>query len=81
MMFLVQTRLMKELKMLVVTTIRLSKGFQAWRDMVHSVGDKIQEHGMTLSLLEPKRMTTASCTQSFTLKVKRISRVSAKMRN
>ena len=33
--------------MLVVTTIRLSKGFQAWKDMVHSVGDKLEEHGMT----------------------------------
>ncbi|MDG1420261.1 MAG: hypothetical protein P8Q29_05040 [Tateyamaria sp.] len=33
--------------MLVVTTIRLSKGFQAWKDMVHSVGDKMKEHGMT----------------------------------
>ena len=33
--------------MLVVTTIRLSKGFQAWKDMVHSVEDKMQEHGMT----------------------------------
>jgi len=32
---------------LVVTTIRLSKGFQAWKDMVHSVEDKMQEHGMT----------------------------------
>ena len=28
--------------MLVVTTIRLSKGFQAWKDMVHSVGDKLE---------------------------------------
>ena len=33
--------------MLVVTTIRLSKGFQAWKDMVHYVGDKMKEHGMT----------------------------------
>ena len=33
--------------MLVVTTIRLSKGFQAWKDMVHSVGDKLDEQGMT----------------------------------
>lgn len=33
--------------MLVVTTIRLSKGFQAWKDMVHFVGDKMKEHGMT----------------------------------
>ena len=33
--------------MLVVTTIRLSKGFQAWKDMVHSVADKMKEHGMT----------------------------------
>ena len=33
--------------MLVVTTIRLSKGFQTWKDMVHSVQDKIKEHGMT----------------------------------
>ena len=33
--------------MLVVTTIRLSKGFQAWKDMVHSVGGKLEEHGMT----------------------------------
>ena len=32
--------------MLVVTTIRLSKGFQAWKDMVHSVGDKMKEHGV-----------------------------------
>ena len=34
--------------MLVVTTIRLPKGFQAWKDMVQSVEDKKQEHGMTL---------------------------------
>ena len=34
--------------MLVVTTIRLSKGFQAWKDMVHSVEDKMQEHGMKI---------------------------------
>ena len=33
--------------MLVVTTIELSKGFQAWKDMVHSVQDKMKEHGMT----------------------------------
>jgi len=33
--------------MLVLSTIRLSKGFQAWKDMVHSVGDKMKEHGMT----------------------------------
>lgn len=33
--------------MLVVTTIRFSNGFQAWKDMVHSVEDKMQEHGMT----------------------------------
>ena len=33
--------------MLVVTTIRLSKGFQTWKDMVHSVQDKMKEHGMT----------------------------------
>ena len=32
--------------MLVVTTIRLSKGFQAWKDMVHSVGDKMKEHNV-----------------------------------
>ena len=32
--------------MLVLATIRLSKGFQAWKDMVHSVEDKMQEHGM-----------------------------------
>ena len=29
--------------MLVVTKIRLSKGFQAWKDMVHSVEDKMQK--------------------------------------
>ena len=33
--------------MLVVTTIRLSKGFQAWKDMVHSIEEKMKEHGMT----------------------------------
>ena len=33
--------------MLVVTTICLSKGFQAWKDMVCSVGDKVTAHGMT----------------------------------
>ena len=33
--------------MLVVTTIELSKAFQAWKDMVHSVQDKMKEHGMT----------------------------------
>ena len=33
--------------MLVVTTIDLSKGFQAWKDMVHSVQAKMKEHGMT----------------------------------
>ncbi len=33
--------------MLVVTTINLSKGFQAWKQMVHSVEDKMIEHGMT----------------------------------
>lgn len=33
--------------MLVVTAIRLSKGFQACKDMVHSVEDKMQERGMT----------------------------------
>ena len=33
--------------MLVVTNIELSKGFQAWKDMVHSVQVKMKEHGMT----------------------------------
>ena len=33
--------------MLVVTTIELSKGFQTWKDMVHSVQDRMKEHGMT----------------------------------
>ena len=33
--------------MLVVTTIELSKGFQAWKDMMHSVQDKMKKHGMT----------------------------------
>ena len=33
--------------MLVVTTIELSKGFQAWKDMVYSVQDKMKRHGMT----------------------------------
>ena len=33
--------------MLVVTTIRLSKGFQTWKDMVHSVQEKMRERGMT----------------------------------
>jgi hypothetical protein len=33
--------------MLVVTTIRLSKGFQAWKDMMHSASDKMKEHGQT----------------------------------
>ena len=67
--------------MLVVTTIRLSKGFQAWKDMVHSVGDKMKEHGMTFVLLERKKMMTACYTQSFILKVKHILRVSQKIRS
>ena len=33
--------------MLVVTTISLSKGFQAWKDMVHASEDKLKEYGMT----------------------------------
>ena len=33
--------------MLVVTTIELSQGFQAWKDMVHSVQDEMKRHGMT----------------------------------
>ena len=33
--------------MLVVTTIELSKGFQTSKDMVHSVQDRMKEHGMT----------------------------------
>ena len=67
--------------MLVVTTIRLSKGFQAWKDMVHSVGDKMKEHGMTfvyasqihsVHYLPVKRADTsrpiqcASCSWTFT---------------
>ena len=33
--------------MLVVTTISLSKGFQAWKDMVHASEDKLKEYCMT----------------------------------
>ena len=32
--------------MLVVTAIRISKAFQAWKDIVHSVGDELEEPGM-----------------------------------
>ena len=33
--------------MLVVTTISLSKGFKAWKEMVHASEDKLKEYGMT----------------------------------
>ena len=33
--------------MLVVTTISLSKGFKAWKKMVHASEDKLKEYGMT----------------------------------
>ena len=41
--------------MLVVTTIHLSKGFQSWKEMVHSVGDKMKEHGMTFAFAGTQR--------------------------
>ena len=33
--------------MLLVTTISLSKGFKAWKEMVHASEDKLKEYGMT----------------------------------
>tara|TARA_B100000902_G_scaffold62477_1_gene69429 strand:- start:325 stop:504 length:180 start_codon:yes stop_codon:yes gene_type:complete len=33
--------------MLVLTTISLSKGFKAWKEMVHASEDKLKEYGMT----------------------------------
>ena len=36
--------------MLVVTTIRLSKGFQAWKDMVHSIENKMEVFHLQLCL-------------------------------
>ena len=33
--------------MLVVTTVELSKGSRACKDMVHSAQDKMKEHDMT----------------------------------
>ena len=58
--------------MLVVTTIRLSKGFQAWKDMVHSVGDKLEEHGMTFVFAGMQKTMIACYILSFTLNQKNI---------
>ena len=66
--------------MLVVTTIRLSKGFQAWKDMVHSVGDKMKEHGMTFVFAGTQK-DDDNMLHTVILKVKHILRVSQKIRN
>ena len=41
--------------MLVVTTIELSKGFQAWKGMVYSVQNKMKEHGMTFAFASTEK--------------------------
>ena len=33
--------------MIVITNISLSKGFKAWKEMVHASEDKLKEYGMT----------------------------------
>jgi len=42
--------------MLVVTTISLSEGFKAWKEMVHASEDKLKEYG--IFYLQAPRLTT-----------------------
>ena len=58
--------------MLVVTTISLSKGFQAWKDMVHASEDKLKEYGMTFILQVLKQTMIVNYIRLFILSQKNI---------
>ena len=67
--------------MLVVTTIRLSKGFKAWNEMVHSSEEKLKEYGMTFIFAGTEADDDSDCIRLSILSLKRIYNDFIKMKS
>lgn len=63
--------------MLLVTTISLSKGFKAWKEMVHASEDKLKEY----YLQAPRLTTIVNYIRLSTLNPKRIYNAFIRMKS